>query len=268
MRASRRTRPATRSRCGCPARSKPEIVPPTAAHVLAVHALLPPRYRLPLLVLDATGMRLGELERLTWGDVDEPRQRWRVSQAVSKTGRARWVDRPDRRSSRPCCELVPRDDRVPERRVFQGFGGDRFRTAIDPCLHRRRRPGVLAPRPPPPPDLAPASRAAIPGRGSASTSASATSPSPRTPTRTCSPTKPSSTTPACSNRSENETNAPGRAHVVLSPVLSSASKTSRFAGMFDSCQAHLYSTRPAYARTYRRRPRLAMSEIGVAATGS
>ncbi len=27
-------------------------------------------------------------------------------------------------------ELVPRDDRAPERRVFQGFGGDRFRTAI------------------------------------------------------------------------------------------------------------------------------------------
>ena len=36
--------------------------------------LLPPRYRLPLLVLDATGMRLGELEALTWGDVDEPRR--------------------------------------------------------------------------------------------------------------------------------------------------------------------------------------------------
>ena len=26
--------------------------------------------------------------------------------------------------------LVPRDDRVPERQVFLGFGGDRFRTAI------------------------------------------------------------------------------------------------------------------------------------------
>ena len=27
-------------------------------------------------------------------------------------------------------ELVPRDDRTLERRVFQGFGGDRFRTQI------------------------------------------------------------------------------------------------------------------------------------------
>jgi integrase len=42
-------------------------------------------------------MRLGELEQLTWGDLDEPRQRWRVSRAVSKTGRAqqpaRWTRR-------------------------------------------------------------------------------------------------------------------------------------------------------------------------------
>ena len=112
-----------------PRQDRPEIVPPTAAHVLAVHALLPPRYRLPLLVLDATGMRLGELERLTWGDVDEPRQRWRVSQTVSKTGRARWVTVPPP-VFEAVCGLVPRDDRVPERRIFQGFGGDRFRTTM------------------------------------------------------------------------------------------------------------------------------------------
>jgi integrase len=112
-----------------PRQERPEIVPPTAAHVLAVHALLPPSYRLPLIVLDATGMRLGEFERLTWGDVDEPRQRWRVSQAVSKTGRARWVSVPAP-VFQAVCALVPREDRLPERRVFQGFGGDRFRTAV------------------------------------------------------------------------------------------------------------------------------------------
>jgi integrase len=52
------------------------------------------RYRLPALVLDATGMRIGELEALTWGDVDEPRERWRVSGTVAKTGRPRWVPVP------------------------------------------------------------------------------------------------------------------------------------------------------------------------------
>jgi integrase len=112
-----------------PRQEKPEISPPTAEQVLAVHALLPSRYRFPLLVLDATGMRLGELERLTWGDVDERRQRWRVSRAVSKTGRARWVAVPPP-VFEAVCALVPRDDRTPERRVFHGFGGDRFRTAL------------------------------------------------------------------------------------------------------------------------------------------
>ena len=107
----------------------PEIIPPTAEQVLAVHSLLPTRYKLPLLVLDATGMRLGELAGLRWGDVDEPRGRWRVTSAVSKTKTARWVNVPPT-VFEAVCGLVARDDRTPERRVFQGFGGDRFRTAI------------------------------------------------------------------------------------------------------------------------------------------
>lgn len=78
-----------------PREDKAEINPPTAEHVLAVYRLLAPAYRLPVLVLDATGMRVSELEALKWGDVDEPRGRWRVSQAVSKTGRARWVQVPN-----------------------------------------------------------------------------------------------------------------------------------------------------------------------------
>jgi integrase len=112
-----------------PREAKTEINPPTVDQLLAVHRLLPTRYRLPLVVLDATGMRLGELERLTWGDVDEPRQRWRVSAAVSKTGNARWVNVPQEVFA-AVTALVAREDRVPDRRVFQGFGGDRFRTAI------------------------------------------------------------------------------------------------------------------------------------------
>jgi integrase len=94
-----------------------------------VHRVLPTRYRLPLLVLDATGMRVGELEALTWGDVDEPRGRWRVSQAVAKTGRARWVPVPTELFE-AVTRLVAREDRTPERRVFRGVTGDRLRTAI------------------------------------------------------------------------------------------------------------------------------------------
>lgn len=106
-----------------------EVQPPPAAHVLAVFELLPSRYRLPLLVLDATGMRVGELEQLSWGDIDEARIRWRVSRGVSKTGRARWV-KVTPVVFAAVLELCPRDDRTPARRVFEGFGADRFRTAI------------------------------------------------------------------------------------------------------------------------------------------
>jgi integrase len=108
---------------------RPEINPPTADHVLAVHRLLPSKYRLPLLVLDSTGMRVGELEQLTWGDIDERRGRWRVSQAVAKTRRARWIAVPDP-LFRAVLELVPRDDRVPVAPVFVGVTADRLRTAI------------------------------------------------------------------------------------------------------------------------------------------
>jgi len=112
-----------------PREARPEISPPTIEHLLPVFELLPSKYRLPFLVLDGTGMRLGELEHLVWGDVDEARVRWRVSAAVSKTGRARWVNVPPVLFA-AVGELCPRDDRTPTRRVFEGFRGDPFRTAI------------------------------------------------------------------------------------------------------------------------------------------
>ena len=112
-----------------PRENRAELQPPSAEHVEAVCRLIASAYRLPLLVLDATGMRVGELEALTWGDVDEPRGRWRVSRSVAKTGRARWVN------VTPVLfeavgELCPRDDRHPDRRVFEGVSADQLRTAI------------------------------------------------------------------------------------------------------------------------------------------
>jgi integrase len=121
--------PVRDPRVKLPRSRRRHVEPPTAAHVESVCRLLPPRYRLPLLVLDATGMRVGELEQLAWGDVDEPRGRWRVSAAASKTGQARWVSPPPLLFE-AVTALVARDDRASERPVFQGFGADRFRTAL------------------------------------------------------------------------------------------------------------------------------------------
>lgn len=112
-----------------PREDRVEVNPPTAKHVLAVHGILPRASKLPLLVLDATGMRVGELAALTWGDVDEPETRWRVSQAVAKTRRARWVP-VNADVFRAVVDTVPREDRDLAARVFAGFGIDRFRTAI------------------------------------------------------------------------------------------------------------------------------------------
>jgi integrase len=112
-----------------PREDRVEVNPPTAAHVLAVHGLLGRASRLPLLVLDATGMRVGELAALTWGDIDEPEGRWRVSQAVAKTRRARWVP-VNADVFAAVVETVPREDRDLSAPVFAGFGIDRFRTAI------------------------------------------------------------------------------------------------------------------------------------------
>jgi integrase len=110
-----------------PREAKRILDPPTAEHVAAVVRLLPTRYRLPVLVLDATGMRVGELEALTWGDIDEARGRWRI--ATSKTGRPRWVTPPAAIYERVLA-LIPRDDRRADAQVFDGVTGDRLRTRI------------------------------------------------------------------------------------------------------------------------------------------
>ena len=71
-----------------PREEREEMNPPTATHIEAVFGSLPTRYRLPLLVLEQTGMRVGELESLTWGDLDEANEQWRISRAVRRPGAA------------------------------------------------------------------------------------------------------------------------------------------------------------------------------------
>jgi hypothetical protein len=76
-----------------PREARHQVQPPTADHVEAVVRLLPSRY------------------------------------ATSKTGRPRWVTPPPFLYER-VLELCARDDRHPDRRVFEGVTGDRLRTAL------------------------------------------------------------------------------------------------------------------------------------------
>lgn len=107
-----------------------EVEPPSAATVEAVGWLLTPAYLLGLLVLDATGVRVGELEAARVADLDESRKAWLVRAAISKTRRARWVELPDDLFEALIARLPAREDRKPDGPLFPYATADRLRTAI------------------------------------------------------------------------------------------------------------------------------------------
>jgi integrase len=98
------------------------IEPPSAHDVAAIVENVPARWRLPLRVLEQTGMRVGEAAALEWRDVDVAESRFRIRQGKTPTAR-RWVAIPAWLMEE-VAETCPPDDRVPERRVFVGFTAD------------------------------------------------------------------------------------------------------------------------------------------------
>ena len=121
-----------RTRVRLPREEREEPAPPTADQIESVLLLMPGRYALAVLVLDATGMRVGELEEkgLQCGDLDEPNTRWRIRRAVEKGRRGRWVSLPPDLFAAVLATLPPREDRAPDRPVFPGLSQERLRTAI------------------------------------------------------------------------------------------------------------------------------------------
>ena len=107
-----------------------EPEPPGAKHVETVYWLLPLKHRLALLWLDWSGARVSSIDTVTVGDYDEPQRRVRLRAAASKTGRALWVDLPDVLAEAIERTLPPREDRVPEARLFSSSGADSIRTSI------------------------------------------------------------------------------------------------------------------------------------------
>jgi integrase len=113
-----------------PRQEPTEPEPPSAEHVEAAAWLLKPDYLLALLVLDATGARVGELEAARVGDLDENRRAWLVRAAVSKTRKARWVELPEDLFNVLIERLPAREDRDPEAPLFGGVTADRLRMAV------------------------------------------------------------------------------------------------------------------------------------------
>jgi integrase len=114
--------PARDDRVRLPREERGVVDPPSAQDVDTIIATVPPRWRLPLRVLEQTGMRVGELGALAWGDVDEQGSRFWVKAGKTAAAR-RWVAVPEWLMLE-VADTCPREDRTPERRVFVGFTPD------------------------------------------------------------------------------------------------------------------------------------------------
>lgn len=120
--------PARDDRVRLPAVVREEIRPPSSEHVLAMLWVAPVPTLRPLIAVERTGMRVGELG-LTWGDVDVPGSRFRIRSSEAKSRRPRWVPVPAW-----LMELIeetcPPEDRDETRAVFPGFTEDVARNVM------------------------------------------------------------------------------------------------------------------------------------------
>ena len=119
--ADRDPNPARSKKLRLPRRTKEEIRPPGYDEYVALIEAVSPRYRLRLVTMEATGLRVEELLSVTWGDLDTQRSRVRIARnrTKGKTAGRRWAHLPDDLLI-AIEELVPREDRDLEAVIFDG----------------------------------------------------------------------------------------------------------------------------------------------------
>jgi integrase len=111
--------PARNSRVRLPRQERAVVDPPSAQDVDMIIATVAKQWRLPLRVLEQTGMRVGEIAPLAWGDVDEQGSRFRIKNGKTAAAR-RWVAVPEWLMAEIAAACPP-EDRTHERPVFIGF---------------------------------------------------------------------------------------------------------------------------------------------------
>ncbi|MFN8111485.1 MAG: hypothetical protein U0Y82_16850, partial [Thermoleophilia bacterium] len=82
--------PARHASIRLPRMRTEEVQPPSTAEFHAMAEAITPAHQLALIVLEGTGLRVGELERATWGDLDLAGRRLRVRGTKTRNAR-RWV---------------------------------------------------------------------------------------------------------------------------------------------------------------------------------
>lgn len=125
--------PARHRSIRLPREDREEINPPTHAHWQLILDSVTRRMALPLRMLEGTGLRVGELQGLRWGDLDFPAGRLHVRRGKTRAAR-RWVPVPE-----PLLEaldaILPREDRDPEASVLPGLHPGSLRMAMRRACH-------------------------------------------------------------------------------------------------------------------------------------
>lgn len=124
--------PARSPRLRLPSMVVEEVQPPSAREVEAILDAAGPRYRFILAVLEATGLRVGELTQLRWGDVDFLGGRLRVARGRTKGGtRGRRFVPAGASVLDGVAGLCPLEDRRLDEHVFGGVTAGAVRAAME-----------------------------------------------------------------------------------------------------------------------------------------